>query len=94
MEHVPNRSSPLSYLSSAFWLPFCLVQAKEEEEKGLSALEVITQHTRTIASTDASKERFCVFFDESRGIDCDVSVSFFFQIIVFLFFFCCDEQYS
>jgi len=57
---------------------FACTQPREEEEKGLSAMEVITQHTRSIASTSGSldgsaKDKFCVFFDESRGIDCNVS---------------------
>jgi len=58
------------------------VQAKEEEEKGVSALDLITQHIqqqqqqrKNINNNSNEADKYCLFFDESRGIECDVSLN-------------------
>eukprot|EP01032_Pedospumella_encystans_P012958 gene12958-14950_t len=49
--------------------------AKEEEEKGVSALDLITQHVQqqqnNSNNTNNEAHKYCLFFDESRGIECD-----------------------
>eukprot|EP01032_Pedospumella_encystans_P013555 gene13555-15599_t len=49
--------------------------AKEEEDKGISALDLITQHVQqqenNSNNTNNEAHKYCLFFDESRGIECD-----------------------
>lgn len=75
---------PCVYLLAEHNSFLCVGQYKLEEESGLSAKEIISRHVLQAlqqpvsigGSSDARAEagrKFCLFFDESRGVECDVS---------------------